>query len=40
MKDNDEMFGLYLTTYTKCEVFGLVDTDERNENLVEYCENR
>ncbi len=37
MRNNDEIFGLYLTTYKKCEVFGLVDSDEMNNYIKYYC---
>lgn len=37
MRNDNQIFGLYITTYSKCEVFGLVDVTDRNSMLEEYC---
>lgn len=39
LRNNSEMFGLYLINYTKCQIFSNVDNNSRTQMTKQYCEN-
>lgn len=39
LKNNKDIFGMYLINYTKCQVFSNLTNDSREEDTLKYCEN-
>ena len=37
VRTNKNLFGLYMATYSKCEVFSTVDNHSRDDKLSSYC---